>query len=119
MTITRAKKDNKVYAAKARNSREENRSKNHLMSDLKREWDEKKRRYKRRIDVLANNSKTQKKHHGRNQLRSEVMDTYDNANKPIIANFRWFVILPHHKFPNKSWKDFTPENKLTFYCRLK
>ena len=114
-----AKKYNVVYARNARKAREDNMSKDHLMSDLKREWDEKERHYKRRIYVLANDLKAKKKHHGRNQLRSEDMDGYDNANKPTIAIFLRFVILPHHKFPHKSWKDFTPENKLSFYCRLK
>ena len=114
-----AKKDAEVCAAKARKSRDENRSKDQHIADLKREWEEKERRYKRRIDVLINDLKTKKQYHGRSQLRAEDMDKYDNANRPIINNFMRFVILPHHKFLHNSWKDFTPENKLSFYYRLK
>ena len=78
------------------------------------EWEDTERRYIRKIKIVTKEMESRKKYRGRNKLKAMDRDTYDNANKATIMNFLRFRILPHHKFLNKKWSNWTPEKKHSY-----
>ena len=82
------------------------------------EWAEKELRYQRKIKVMAKDMETRKMFHWRNQLKTQDRDTYDNANRVTIRNFLRCQIIPHHKFPHSSLRNWTSDDPLSYSGRL-
>ena len=84
----------------------------------KAEWEEKELRYQRKLKVMAKDMERRKKCRGRNQLKTQDRDSYDNANRVIIKNYLRYQIIPHHKFLHKSMRKWTPDDKFSYSGRL-
>ena len=84
----------------------------------KAEWEEKELRYQRKLKVMAKDMERRKKFRGRNQLKTQDRDSYDNANRVIIKNFLRYQIILHHKFLHKSMRRWTPDDKFSYSGRL-
>ena len=106
----------RTVASRAKAEREESRRR---ISSMIAEWQEKAVMYKRKLRALATDLRNKEKHHGRSKLSKRDCDSYDNANKVIIANFLRFEVLPHIKFLDpKHYPRYAPDDEYSFYFKL-
>ena len=90
------------------------------MEAKEQEWLEEKRRLTTSVTRLNNSIKKRikTKHIGRNKMRRTNYDGYDFANTGNILIYLKWTMMPHHKFWHKSWKEFLPKKKDSFFMQI-
>ena len=74
---------------------------------------------RKEVERLAEKVRSSRTYHGRNKMMATEFNRYEHANSEMIAKYTREQIFPHLKFLHRSWSAYLPEDKRSFYCKIK